>query len=364
MGPAQVQPQADQPGQQAQARHPRGGDRIGGSVRRGHRWPSWATTSRRSATRTARAAPTASPRRAASTPPRIIRTTATACSGFFTTRSRAAISARAKPTSIAWPRSASILLTNAWRKACPSRANTAACWPTAPLAARRCRAPFTRAARPASSFCWAHTRRCAGRLPPEKSRCFRAPKCWTWWSSTAMPGGLSCAIWSPGRFPRTRATRWCWPPAAMPTSFIFPPTPRAATSPPPGALTRRARPLPIPVTPRFTPPASRSAAIINPSSPSCPSRCATMAGSGRRRKRATRAPPADIPEEERDYYLERKYPSFGNLAPRDISSRAAKEVCDEGRGVGPGGRGVYLDFADAIQRLGEAGRARALRKSI
>ncbi len=63
--------------------------------------------------------------------------------------------------------------------------------------------------------------------------------------------------------------------------------------------------------------------------------------------------PADIPEAERDYYLERKYPSFGNLAPRDISSRAAKEVCDEGRGVGPGGRGVYLDFADAIQRVGE-----------
>ncbi|MCX8027247.1 MAG: fumarate reductase/succinate dehydrogenase flavoprotein subunit [Thermodesulfovibrionales bacterium] len=63
--------------------------------------------------------------------------------------------------------------------------------------------------------------------------------------------------------------------------------------------------------------------------------------------------PNDIPEEERDYYLERKYPSFGNLAPRDISSRAAKEVCDEGRGVGPGGYGVYLDFADAIKRLGE-----------
>jgi succinate dehydrogenase / fumarate reductase flavoprotein subunit len=62
--------------------------------------------------------------------------------------------------------------------------------------------------------------------------------------------------------------------------------------------------------------------------------------------------PQDIPEEERDYYLERKYPSFGNLAPRDIASRAAKEVCDEGRGVGPGGRGVYLDFADAIMRLG------------
>ncbi|HEX6315569.1 MAG TPA: fumarate reductase/succinate dehydrogenase flavoprotein subunit [Gemmatimonadaceae bacterium] len=62
--------------------------------------------------------------------------------------------------------------------------------------------------------------------------------------------------------------------------------------------------------------------------------------------------PGRIPEVERDYYLERKYPSFGNLSPRDIASRAAKEVCDEGRGVGPGGRGVYLDFADAIRRLG------------
>jgi succinate dehydrogenase / fumarate reductase flavoprotein subunit len=64
-------------------------------------------------------------------------------------------------------------------------------------------------------------------------------------------------------------------------------------------------------------------------------------------------PPGQIPESDRDYYLERKYPSFGNLSPRDIASRAAKEVCDEGRGVGPGGRGVYLDFADAIRRLGQ-----------
>ena len=63
--------------------------------------------------------------------------------------------------------------------------------------------------------------------------------------------------------------------------------------------------------------------------------------------------PGEIPEEERDYYLERKYPSFGNLAPRDIASRAAKEQCDDGRGVGPGGRGVYLDFSDAIHRQGE-----------
>ncbi|MGH7523191.1 MAG: FAD-binding protein, partial [Gemmatimonadales bacterium] len=64
-------------------------------------------------------------------------------------------------------------------------------------------------------------------------------------------------------------------------------------------------------------------------------------------------PPNQIPDAERDYYLERKYPAFGNLAPRDIASRAAKEACDAGRGVGPGGRGVYLDFSSAIARLGE-----------
>jgi len=62
--------------------------------------------------------------------------------------------------------------------------------------------------------------------------------------------------------------------------------------------------------------------------------------------------PSEIPEEDRDYYLERKYPSFGNLAPRDISSRSAKEACDDGRGVGEGKRGVFLDFEDAIKRVG------------
>jgi succinate dehydrogenase / fumarate reductase, flavoprotein subunit len=71
-----------------------------------------------------------------------------------------------------------------------------------------------------------------------------------------------------------------------------------------------------------------------------------------KRKEDRLKPANEIPEADRDYYLERKYPSYGNLAPRDISSRAAKEVCDEGRGVGPGGRGVYLDFADSIKRLG------------
>ena len=69
-------------------------------------------------------------------------------------------------------------------------------------------------------------------------------------------------------------------------------------------------------------------------------------------KQGDKRTPERIPENERDYYLERKYPSYGNLAPRDISSRAAKQVCDEGRGVGGTGLGVYLDFSDATQRLG------------
>ncbi len=72
-----------------------------------------------------------------------------------------------------------------------------------------------------------------------------------------------------------------------------------------------------------------------------------------KRKEDCKKDPATIAEEDRDYYLERIYPSFGNLAPRDISSRAAKRVCDEGRGVGESGLGVYLDFSDAIKRLGE-----------
>ena len=69
-------------------------------------------------------------------------------------------------------------------------------------------------------------------------------------------------------------------------------------------------------------------------------------------KKGDTRPASQIPESERDYFLERKYPSFGNLVPRDVASRNAKAVCDQGRGVGPGGQGVYLDLAEAIQRLG------------
>src|SRR5712675_578742 len=73
------------------------------------------------------------------------------------------------------------------------------------------------------------------------------------------------------------------------------------------------------------------------------------------KKKGDTRSPSQIPEDERDYYLERKYPSFGNLVPRDVASRNAKSVCDEGRGVGEHGLGVYLDFSDAIKRLGKQG---------
>jgi succinate dehydrogenase / fumarate reductase flavoprotein subunit len=71
------------------------------------------------------------------------------------------------------------------------------------------------------------------------------------------------------------------------------------------------------------------------------------------KKAGDNRPANEIPEDERDYYLERIYPSFGNMVPRDVASRNAKKVCDEGRGIGGTGRGVYLDFSDAINRLGE-----------
>ncbi len=83
-----------------------------------------------------------------------------------------------------------------------------------------------------------------------------------------------------------------------------------------------------------------------------------MEGYGCQNKKVITEKPADIPEDERDYYLERRYPAFGNLVPRDVASRAAKERCDEGYGVGTTKLAVYLDFADAIKRYGkiEAGK--------
>ncbi len=127
-----------------------------------------------------------------------------------------------------------------------------------------------------------------------------------------------------------------------------------ATSPPPGGRTGG---VPLFANPCFTQIHPTCIPVSGDYQSKLTLMCESLRNDGRvwvPQVRATRAPPDRFPDAERDYYLERKYPSFGNLAPRDIACRAAKEVCDEGRGVGPGGRGVYLDFADAIQRLGES----------
>ena len=135
----------------------------GRRLRGGHAERARATASSASPTTTRHGARTASRRRAASTPPRTIRTTVTPSFGCSTTRSRAETSARARPTSTGWPKSASTSSTSASRRACPSRGSTAAYSPTGRSAARRYRERSTRAARPASSCCWAPTRRSSGR---------------------------------------------------------------------------------------------------------------------------------------------------------------------------------------------------------
>ena len=155
------------------------------------------------------------------------------------------------------------------------------------------------------------------------------------------------------RSSRMRPTPWCWRPAATATCSTSPPTPAAATSPPlAGAPARGAlRQSLLHADPPDVHPGERRLPVEAHADVGVAAQRRPRLGAGSA-GRPARA--GQIPEAERDYYLERKYPSFGNLAPRDIATRAAKEVCDEGRGVGPGRRGVYLDFADAIQRLGEA----------
>ena len=157
-----------------------------------------------------------------------------------------------------------------------------------------------------------------------------------------------------------RPTPWCWPPADTATSSIFRPTPRAATPPPSGARTSAARCSPTRASRRFTRPASRSRGEYQ-------SKLTLMSESLRNdgriwvplKKGDTRSPD-QIPEAERDYFLERKYPSFGNLVPRDVASRNAKAVCDEGRGVGPSG----LRCLSGFRRSDRSSRARGDRGTL
>ena len=158
MGQASLRDEAGEPRQQAEIHRPRRGQRAGRRVCGGDAQRAGLQRAGASASRIRPGGRTASRRRAASTRPRTTGTTATASTGCSTTPSRAATSAPARRTSIAWRRSASRSSTSASRRACRSPGSTAACWPTARSAARRCPAPSTPGGRPGSSFCSARTR--------------------------------------------------------------------------------------------------------------------------------------------------------------------------------------------------------------
>ncbi len=222
-------------------------------------------------------------------------------------------------------------------RACPSRASTADSSTTAPSAGRRSRGPSTPAARRASSSCSAPTRRSSARSAWARSRCTRATRCWSSSSSTAARAASSCATWSPGEIQTHMADAVCLATGGYGNVFYLATYAKGCN----GTAIWRAY--------------KKGAAFANPCftqiHPTCipvtgeyQSKLTLMSESLRNdgriwvpKGKADKRPPGEIPEEERDYYLERMYPSFGNLAPRDISSRAAKKVCDEGRGVGPDG---------------------------
>src|SRR4029077_14328522 len=146
--------------------------------------------------------------------------------------------------------------------------------------------------------------------------------------------------------------RWCWPPAATRASISCPRTQRPPTPPRSGGRTAAGRRSPIPASCSFIPPAFPRRASTRRSSPSCPGPSGTTGGWGVPLRAGHDRRPEAIPETERDYFLERRYPRFGNLVPRDLGTRACKALCDDGRGVGPGGRAVYLDLTEAAERLG------------
>ena len=162
-----------------------------------------------------------------------------------------------------------------------------------------------------------------------------------------------------------RPTRSCWPPAATATSSIFRPTPRARNA---TAIWRAYKRGALFANPCFTQihptciPGHRRVSVQAHADVRIAAQRRPHLGAARARRQAPAR--TRFPRPSAIIILERRYPSFGNLVPRDVASRNAKAVCDEGRGVGESGLGVYLDFADAIKRLGEHTYRGALRQSV
>ena len=235
--------------------------------------------------------------------------------------------------------SASTSSTSASPRACRSPASTAACSTTAPSAACRCPRTFYARGQTGQQLLLgayqALERQIAAghRRDAHPARDARADR-------RRRPGPRHRRPRPGHRRDRapTSPTRSCSPPAATATSSSSPPTPWAATSPRPGGRTARARyfanPCYTQIHPTCIPVSGDHQSKLTLMSESLRNDGRIWVPKSQGRRQAARG---EIPEDERDYYLERIYPAFGNLVPRDIASRAAKNVCDEGRGVGPGG---------------------------
>ena len=335
VGQPQVRGQARQPGQQPPIRHHH--RRLGARWRigRGDARRGSATTSRSSRSTTRRGARTRSPRKAGSTRPRTTRTTATASTACSTTRSRAATTARARRTSTGSRRCRSTSSTSASRRACRSRVSTAGCSTTARFGGAQVSRTFyargqtgqqlllgayqalMRQVHAGTVTLYPRTemldlvvkdgRRVRHRVPrPEQRRrvlvdrprgCARH----RWLRQRVLPLDEREELERHRRVAGLRSGAPTWPTRA---------------------------------SPRSTPRASRRATTSSRSSRSCRSRCATTAGSGCPKQMDDPRSPDQIPVDDRDYFLERRYPAFGNLVPRDVASRAIKREVDAGRGVG------------------------------
>ena len=244
------------------------------------------------------------------------------------------ISDRAKRMFIAWRKSVLTLSTSAWPKVFPSRASTAVCWPTVHSEESRSHEPFTPAVKLVNNCCWALIKRSNTKSRQARSKCTRGRKCSTWFWSTGTPKGSSFETWL-----RVRSATHAADAVVLATGGygnVF-------------YLSTNAKGCNVTATWRAH---KRGALFANPCFTQIHPTCIPVGGvyqakltlmseslrnDGRvwvPKKGKDPRSPDQIPEEDRDYYLERKYPSFGNLVPRDIASRNAKEVCDEGRGVG------------------------------
>jgi len=317
-------------------------------------WANKATASNAFPITTPRVARTPLQPKGESTPPRTTATTATAFSACLRTQARAATFARAKPMCIVSPKSVSTSSTNASLKACRSSGSTAGFSTLDRLAACKSNERFMREVRRDSSSYWAPIR-------PWKSSWQLAVGTMTMHIRSELLDVVIVNGTARGIVTRDLVTGQIECHAAdvivlatggYSNAFYLSTNAKACNC---TAIWRAHRRGALFGNPCFT----QIHPTCIPLSSEHQSKLTLMSESLRndgriwvpKKKGDTRAA-KDIPENERDYYLESRYPSFGKLVPRDVASRNAQEVCDEGRGVGPHGHGVYLDFADAIRRLG------------